>query len=216
MNEEIRKKLGIEENKPNDWFETLYSDSNKVGDGVPWANMAPHPLFKDWITKQPNTNDGNTALVIGCGMGDDAIELELQGFDVTAFDVSNSAIKLCKTRFPNSSVEFIQADLIKGISKWHRKFDLVLEIFTVQALPPKYEKTLIKNITDFVSDNGKLIVITEVQQGKRTYQNGPPWLLNHEYIESIESYGLKKVFHSINTESEIGEEIHLTIFQRQF
>ena len=215
MDKKARNRFGVDENKPTKWFETLYSGSNEGGEGVPWANMAPHAIFKSWITKNPNTYKGKTALVIGCGMGDDAIELESQGFNVTAFDVSNSAIKLCKTRFPNSDVKFIQADLIEGIPEWNRKFDFVLEIFTIQALPPKYENTLIKNISDFVSDNGKLIVITEIQQGKRSYENGPPWLLNHEYIESFESCGLKQIFHSNNTETELGEETHLTIFQRQ-
>jgi 2-polyprenyl-3-methyl-5-hydroxy-6-metoxy-1,4-benzoquinol methylase len=214
MSEELRNQLGVEENKPNKWFETLYSGSNEEGVGVPWANMAPHPIFKSWITKNPNTDKGKTALVIGCGMGDDAIELESQGYNVTAFDVSSSAIELCKTRFPKSKVEFIQADLIEGVPEWHQKFDFVLEIFTIQALPPKYEKTLIKNISDFVSEKGKLLLITEIQQGKRTYKNGPPWLLNLEYVKSFESCDLKQIFHSSNSETELGEEIHLTIFQR--
>lgn len=166
MNEKTRKKFGVDESKPNKWFETLYSNSNEEGEGVPWANMVPHPIFKSWIIKNPNVDEGKTALVIGCGMGDDAIELESQGFSVTAFDVSNSAIQLCKTRFPYSGIKFIQADLIEGISEWYQKFDLVLEIFTIQALPPKYEKTLIQNISDFVSGNGKLIVITESNKEK--------------------------------------------------
>ena len=202
MNEKRRNELGIEENKPTEWFETLYSDSNEKGKGVPWANMAPHPIFKNWITENPNINKGKTALVIGCGMGDDAIELESQGFEVTAFDVSESAIELCKTRFPNSEVKFIQADLIEGISDWHRKFDFVLEIFTIQALPPKYEGVLIRNISDFVSNEGKLLVVTEIQQGERMYKNGPPWLLNQEYIRSFEACGLKQIFHSSATETE--------------
>ena len=93
MNEEIRKKLGVNENKPNDWFETLYSESNDSGSGVPWANMAPHPIFKNWIDESSPLKTEKTALVIGCGLGDDAIELETKGFKVTAFDVSESAIE---------------------------------------------------------------------------------------------------------------------------
>lgn len=215
MDKKTRTILGVDENQPTEWFETLYSDANEGGEGIPWANMAPHPIFKNWITKSPNTQRGKTALVIGCGMGDDAIELESQGYDVTAFDVSASAIELCKTRFPDSGVEFMQADLIKGVTAWHRKFDFVLEIFTIQALPPKYENTLIQNISNFVSNNGKLVIITEVQKGKRTYENGPPWLLNHEYADSFESCGLKQIFHSSNTETKVGDEIHLAVFQRQ-
>lgn len=215
MNEELRNKLGVKEDKPNDWFEVLYSESNEGGEGVPWANMAPHPLFKSWISNNPIIGKGKSALVVGCGMGDDAIELEAAGFEVTAFDVSNSAIELCKKRFPNSKIKFVQADLIEGVSEWYKKFDFVLEIFTIQALPPKYEKILIQNISDFVSTNGKLVLITEVNDGKRTYENGPPWLLNHEYPKLFKSCGLSQILHSSNTETEMGEEIHLSIFLRE-
>ena len=99
MNEETRNKLGVEENKPNDWFETLYSESNESGNGVPWANMAPHPIFKSWLDESLPLKNEKTALVVGCGLGDDAIELEVKGYKVTAFDVSDSAIDLCKKKF---------------------------------------------------------------------------------------------------------------------
>ena len=82
MDEITREKLGVHENKPNDWFETLYSTTNERGEGIPWASMKPHPLFKDWINRNPDIGKGKTALVIGCGMGDDAIELDSQGFNV--------------------------------------------------------------------------------------------------------------------------------------
>lgn len=214
MDEKTRGLLGVDENRPNDWFETLYSETNVAGEGVPWANMATHPLFKSWISKNPIKGEGKTALVVGCGMGDDAIELEKHGFKVTAFDVSTSAVEMCKTRFPDSKVEFIQADLIAGVSKWHRKFDFILEIFTIQALPPKYEKTLVQHISDFVAENGKLLIITKVQHRKRTYENGPPWLLNKNYTQSFESCGLKQIFIAANNETGLGDEIHLAIFQR--
>lgn len=214
MNEELRKKMGINENKPNDWFETLYSVSNDSGSGVPWANMAPHPIFKEWIDQTSLLENEKTALVVGCGLGDDAIELEAKGYKVTAFDVSESAIELCKKRFPEAKVEFVTADLIEGVPEWHKKFDLVLEIFTIQALPPKYEEGLIQNVSDFVADNGQLVMITEVQFQKRTYENGPPWLLNKDYIQSFEKHGLKQTTHKISNETEVGEEIHLSVFKR--
>lgn len=214
MDEKTRKQLGINENKPTDWFENLYAETDVEGQGVPWANMTAHPLFKKWIDQHQNIGKDKTALVIGCGMGDDAIELEAQGFEVIAFDVSSSAIELCKKRFPDSKVNFVQADLIEGVPDWHQKFDFVLEIFTIQALPPKYESILIKNVADFVAENGKLLIITEIQKEKRSFEKGPPWLLNLNYIESFEKCGLKKISLSKDTEPAIGEEIHLTIFQR--
>lgn len=215
MDKKTRNALGVEENKPNDWFETLYSQTNEKGEGVPWANMSPHPIFKNWIDKNPNLGNDKTALVVGCGLGDDAIELESHGFNVTAFDVSDSAIEICKKRFPTSQVKFIQADLIKGIPEWSGKFDFVLEIFTIQALPPKYEDLLIKNISDFVADNGILVVITEIQNRKRSFENGPPWLLNSDYLKSFENNGLKQIAHTASHKAEMGDEIHLTIFKKE-
>ena len=215
MNEETRNKFGVEENKPTNWFETLYSETNIDGKGVQWANMAPHPIFKKWIDKNLNLGKGKTALVVGCGLGDDAIELESHGFKVTAFDVSGSAIELCKKRFPDSKVEFLQADLFERVPHWYQKFDFVLEIFTIQALPPKYEQVLIKNVSDFVAKNGKLMIITEIQKEKRIYENGPPWLLNLDYPNAFENCGLKEVFRLSGTKPKMGDEIHLTIFERK-
>ncbi|APD06216.1 hypothetical protein UJ101_00677 [Flavobacteriaceae bacterium UJ101] len=214
MSDQTKKRFGVDENKPTEWFETLYSETDQKGEGIPWANMAPHPIFKQWIDKKTHLGDGKTALVIGCGLGDDAIELESQGFNVTAFDVSSSAIELCKKRFPNSNVTFLQADLLKGIPEWHRKFDFVLEIFTIQALPPKYENILIQNISDFVSEKGMLMIITEINKEERTFEKGPPWLLNSQYIKSFEKCGLKSIYHSSDQKPEFGEELHLTLFQR--
>ena len=215
MNKEQKIRLGIEENRPVEWFEIVYAESNKNGDGVPWANMDTHPVFKNWIAKNKIDGKGKSALVVGCGMGDDALALEELGFETTAFDVSTSAIELCEKRFPNSKINFEQANLLENISKWSQKFDFVLEIFTIQALPPRYEKTAIENISQFVSLHGKLMVITKVQTRKRSFKNGPPWLLNKTYIEYFEACGLTQIAHSKLGESISGESMHLTIFERQ-
>ena len=50
------------------------------------------------------------ALIIGCGLGDDAEALAKLGFEVTAFDISTSAIAWCQQRFPDSTVNYLVAD----------------------------------------------------------------------------------------------------------
>lgn len=190
MKNEHQEKFSIQEDKPADWFEPLYAESTKYGEGVPWANMETHPSFRRWLSRNQLSGSNKFALVVGCGMGDDAIELERLGFQVTAFDVSKTAIKFCKERFSESSVNFIQADLLQKQSQWQGKFDFVLEIYTVQALPPKYESELIQNISSFVAPAGQLLVIAEVGKEARTFENGPPWLLTPQYVNSFVSYGL--------------------------
>ena len=208
MKNSTQQRFSIQENKPVDWFEPLYAGSNKAGDGVPWATMDTHPSFKRWLAKNPLVGDAKAALVVGCGMGDDAIELERLGFVVTAFDVSHTAIKLCKERFPQSKVSFVQADLLQSQGQWANKFDFVLEIYTVQALPPKYEHQLIENIAGFVAGCGKLLVIAEVGNNQRDFANGPPWLLTPKHIDSFVSHGL-----SLQNTDLQGTQTYVTVFE---
>ena len=212
---ETHERLLIQEDQPSNWFEPLYSSAKKDGEGVPWAKMKTHPSFASWLGQNPQDGDGKLALVVGCGMGDDAIELESLGFRVTAFDVSATAIEYCKERFPNSKVDFEQADLLADQPKWQRKFDFVLEIYTVQAVPPKYEKELIQNISNFVAPGGQLLVIAYVGKEPRAFDNGPPWLLTPDHIDSFVSYGLKiqaKVVEEDPSENDKG--IYVTTFNR--
>lgn len=187
---EIRQRLSIQEGEPTNWFEPLYAGSGSNGEGVPWANMETHPSFARWLERNPLDGEGKTALVVGCGMGDDAIELENRGFRVTAFDVSRSAITYCRERFPDSAATFEQADLLEEQPHWAGKFDFVLEIYTVQALPPAYESRLIENISRFVAPTGLLLVVAEVAQGQRSYENGPPWLLTPGHVDAFAAQGL--------------------------
>ena len=53
------------------------------------------PQMVEWIANRPEIN--GKALVVGCGLGDDAEWLEEIGFDVTAFDISKSSIDCVKT-----------------------------------------------------------------------------------------------------------------------
>ncbi len=216
MKNKNQDRFPVQENQPSNWFEPLYAGSNKNGEGVPWANMDTHPSFGNWLKKNPLEGDEKSALVVGCGMGDDAIELEALGFQVTAFDVSETAIKFCKERFPQSKVEFVQADLLVTQPHWKRKFDFVLEIYTVQALPPKYEMELIQNIADFVASDGQLLVIAEVSKEERSFENGPPWLLTSQHIDSFVSCGLKVVGKYVEQDSSnIGElGTYVTTFKR--
>lgn len=216
MKNKTQDKYSVKENQPSNWFEPLYAGSNTNGEGVPWANMKTHPSFATWLNENQLTGNGKSALVVGCGMGDDAIELETRGFEVTAFDVSESAISFCKERFPQSKVAFVQADLLENQPQWQQKYDFVLEIFTVQALPPKFEKALIQNIGNFVSPEGNLLVIAEVGAEKRSFENGPPWLLNTDHIDSFISCGLKVMQKHIEKDTEsIGElGTYVTAFKK--
>src|SRR5580692_11152623 len=78
---------------PTGWFEQLYKESEDGATVVPWADMRPNPNLTTWWDSRPDvTLGGRTALVVGCGFGDDAEQLAAWGAAVTAFDIAPTAI----------------------------------------------------------------------------------------------------------------------------
>ena len=100
---------------PNGWFEEFYAQAEGDIHKVYWADLKPNPLLLDWISGQPNLS-GKQAITIGCGLGDDAEALAQTGYQVTAFDISPSAIAMCQQRYPDSPVEefFTIDDAVEG------------------------------------------------------------------------------------------------------
>ena len=62
----------IQEANPTAWFDVLYSQSQGDVTQIPWAKLTVHPYLQDWLTINHTQGQGLSALVIGCGLGDDA------------------------------------------------------------------------------------------------------------------------------------------------
>lgn len=56
---------------PLGWFEALYHGAKGDPSRIPWADLAPNPLFSQWLAANP-LPEGTPALKVGCGLGDDA------------------------------------------------------------------------------------------------------------------------------------------------
>src|SRR5580700_11432413 len=118
------------------WFEPLYAEAQGNAERVPWADLKPNPNLVEWLDREAIRGDGRTALVVGCGLGDDAELLAARDFRVTAFDVAPSAVAWCRRRFPTSSVRYETADLLQPPQDWIGVFDFVFEAYTLQVLKP--------------------------------------------------------------------------------
>jgi len=91
---------------PTGWFEPLYAAAEEGTAVVPWDRGAPHWLLTAWAERKPLNGDGRRALVVGCGLGADAEYVAGRGFAVLAFDISASAIRAARRRFPGSAVDY--------------------------------------------------------------------------------------------------------------
>jgi 2-polyprenyl-3-methyl-5-hydroxy-6-metoxy-1,4-benzoquinol methylase len=133
----------------NEWsvfdFEELYASVGDELARIPWASRQPHPMLVPWLDERP-PGAGRQALVVGCGLGDDAEELSRHGHRVSAFDYSATAIDWCRRRFPESSADYRVADLFDLPDGWAQRFDVVVEINTIQSLPPQRRTETIEAI----------------------------------------------------------------------
>ena len=177
---------------PTGWFEQLYVRAGGDADQVPWAQQQASPLLVDWLQREQPDGNGDPALVVGCGLGDDAEALAAYGYAVTAFDVSASAIAWCRQRWPDSNVDYQVADLLQPPSAWVQAYAFVLEHITVQALPLAWRKQAMTHIAGFVRPQGGLLALGWLVD-EDADRPGPPWPMTRSELNGWQQAGLAEV-----------------------
>src|SRR6266568_4587056 len=141
------------------WFEHLYTQAQGNEQAIHWADMEVNPNLVGWLDRRNMQGKGKLALVVGCGLSDDAEELARRGFEVVAFDIAPTAIDWCQKRFPHSTVAYVVADVFDAPSAWQGSFDLVLEAYTLQVLPADVRRKAAACTAGLLAQEGTLLVI---------------------------------------------------------
>jgi 2-polyprenyl-3-methyl-5-hydroxy-6-metoxy-1,4-benzoquinol methylase len=176
---------------PTGWFEQLYKESEDGATVVPWADMRPNPNLTTWWDSRPDvTLGGRTALVVGCGFGDDAEQLAAWGAAVTAFDIAPTAIVTARRRFPETKVGYQTADLLNPPASCTRRFDFVFESYTLQALPSGVRAQAIERVASFVASKGHLLIVARGRD-REDPEGEMPWSLLKEELAAFEHLGLE-------------------------
>lgn len=182
-------------NKASAWFEGLYRENRESHENIPWARREVNPLLQSYLDKE-DTHKGK-ALVIGCGLGDDAVALEKAGHEVTAIDVSQTALDLAKERFPESGVNFERQDIFDMPTRYREYFDFVFEALTIQSLPVEFREKMIEAVADTVAVGGELLLVAHKREGSF---EGPPWPLTREEVDLFKKHGLTELAFELHTE----------------
>ncbi len=182
----------VERGEPLAWFEELYSRADSADVSVvPWADLEPNPNLVQWLDREALEGAGRRALVVGCGLGDDAEELDRRGFAVTAFDISASAIELAMRRFPSTRVAYQADDLFHPPAAWSGGYDLVHEAYTLQVLPVELRPAAMRRLAAFVAEGGTLLVIARAREAGEPLDQ-MPWPVAQAELSLLGRCGLEE------------------------
>jgi 2-polyprenyl-3-methyl-5-hydroxy-6-metoxy-1,4-benzoquinol methylase len=165
------------------WFEELYGAASGAGD-VPWADLVPNPSLVEWLDAGAVSGSGRRALKVGAGLGDDAEALAQRGFSVTAFDVAPTAVEWARRRWPGSAVDYCAADVLAPPAEWREAFDLVLEAYTLQVLPPASRAVAAGRIVEMLAPGGTLLAIARGRDASEP-EGAMPWPLTPDELRTL-------------------------------
>ena len=171
------------------WFEAFYKEAKGDNRKIPWADLEPNRFFRAWAEKAELKGDGRKALVVGCGLGDDAVYLDDLGFEVTAFDISPTAIEWARKLHSGRDIKFEVMDLFEPFRGWLGAFDFVLEVYTIQPLPLEMRVRVIDAIASFVVPGGEIVVVTRGREDDEKPAQ-MPWPLSRKDLSRFEENGL--------------------------
>lgn len=179
--------------EPTAWFDRLYAAGESGEVSMPWDRDEPHVLLREWAEARDLRGEGRRAVVVGCGLGADPEYLSRLGFATTGFDIAPTAVRLARERHPGTSVDYQVADLLDLPAPSRRAFDLVVEIFTVQALPDPPRSAAIPAVADLVAPGGILLAVAFRHTDGHDVDAGPPFALTREVMDSLAVDGLTVV-----------------------
>lgn len=190
------------------WFDALYKEAAGDNEKIPWADLEPNRYFRAFAEKTGLRGNGRSALVVGCGLGDDACYLDDLGFKVTAFDISQTAIEWARRLHADRDIKFEVADLFEAAAEWKNPvatapgsdirggFDFVLEVYTIQPLPLEMRERTIDAVASFVAPGGELVVVTRGRENDEE-PDELPWPMSRRELSRFETHGLVQTFFEV-------------------
>lgn len=175
------------------FFEAVYRQSQGDEKQVPWAKMKTDPFLEEYL--ELNIGEGK-AIVIGCGLGDDALALEEAGFNVTAIDISPTAINWCKERFDHTDIDFRVQDIFEIPEHMLGQYDFVFESRTIQSLPLEFRNKMIGAISSLLAPRAKVLIVANGKNAGEKHL-GPPWPLERNELRLFGNYDLDELMFSI-------------------
>ena len=171
--------------KPLGWFDAVYRGAQGDPAMVPWGHQRVRAELADWLAALPSNARRGHVLDVGTGLGDNAQAFAEAGFRVTAFDISREAVEWAAKRFPHPDIDWAVHNLMEPPpASWREAFDLVCEVYTLQALRQSMRAAAIEKLPHFVKPGGQLLIITKATDAPPEGDT-PPWPLQRHELDVL-------------------------------
>lgn len=148
-----------------DRYEHLYRTASGDPTCLPWHHPGVNSVLTDWLnTHAPGlVRPGERTVVVGCGLGDDVIELAGRGYDACGFDVSPTCVEWARRRFPEHADRFFVADVLEPPSRLRARFGLVVEAFTIQSVWPSLRVHAFAGMGSLAKPHGTILMLARAR-----------------------------------------------------
>ncbi len=176
-----------------DYFESIYAGAEGDRSRIPWADGQVSPALVNWLNAvaPSRIRCGARVAAAGCGLGDDARELIRRGYEVCAFDCSETAVQWAQSLDPENASSYVQADLTNPPARWRHRFDLVVEVSNIESLTPDLHEPTIAALSNLMTPHGCMLIICRGCEEPVGPHDGPPWpITKAQLLEATALAGL--------------------------
>jgi len=163
-------------------------------DGIDWEQLY-QDRFTPWDVKRPDSHLADIvehipiqpcrALEIGCGTGSNAIWLAQHGFEVTAVDLSETALERAREKAGAAACTFVLADFFDDPLPG-TDFGLVFDLGCLHGFSnPEHRDMLARRVAQCLADGGYWLNISSSRDGQAIC---PSRLSAREITAAVEPY----------------------------
>jgi SAM-dependent methyltransferase len=140
-----------------DQMEKIYK--NMAIDDIPWNFKTPPDVLENLVRTGKITPC--KTIDLGCGTGNYAIYLAGEGFDVTAVDISSSAIKIAKNNASQKGIDcnFTVADILDDLKQIQSTFDFAYDWELLHHIFPSDREKYIRNVYRLLNPGGQYLSV---------------------------------------------------------
>lgn len=126
--------------------------------GMSWESDQPTKIVTTFLKKYNITPD-KKGLEIGCGEGRDAIRLLNKHYQLTAADISEEAIRYCRTKYPACSDHFLCLDCLHG--EHNMTYDYIYAVAVLHMLTEDEDRqAFYRFIRDHLKEGSTALICT--------------------------------------------------------